>query len=125
MKQNGYGPHLMIDCYGCPRELLESLEHVYEFLDKSPMIIGMTKITPPYVFIYNGTVAEEWGVTGVVLIAESHLTVHTYPEQGVVFLDVFSCRPFNTDTLKEHCVGHFKPENFDDVLVYRGREFRR
>ncbi|MGH2368638.1 MAG: S-adenosylmethionine decarboxylase, partial [Chloroflexota bacterium] len=54
-----------------------------------------TKIIPPYVFRYHGVVPEDWGITGMVIIAESHISIHTFPEHKRFHMDVFSCKPFD------------------------------
>jgi S-adenosylmethionine decarboxylase len=44
-----------------------------------------------------------WGVSGVVVIAESHLTIHTWPEHGYAAVDVFSCSPsLDQAAVREH-----------------------
>ena len=75
----GFGVHLMVDGYGCDRAGLEDMGRIYNFLDAYPAEMEMTKIMPPYVFRYTGTVPEDWGVSGFVLIAESHISIHTFP----------------------------------------------
>ena len=57
----------------------------------------MTKIIQPYVFRYHGVVPEDWGVTGMVIIAESHISIHTFPDHKRFHMDVFSCKPFDSD----------------------------
>lgn len=66
---------------------------LWSLLDELPAQIGMTKIAPPYVFPATGD--ADPGVTGFVVIAESHISIHTFPQQGCLLLDVFSCRPFD------------------------------
>ena len=51
----------------------------------------MTKITQPYAFKYEGLVPEDKGITGFVVIAESHISVHTYPEIGLLMVDILTC----------------------------------
>jgi S-adenosylmethionine decarboxylase len=55
----------------------------------------MTKISEPHVFEYHGEKADDWGVSGFVLIAESHIAIHTFPEHQQVWVDVFSCKGFD------------------------------
>lgn len=87
--------HLAIDGYGAPKEKLGDTDLVYGFLDVFPHAIGMTKIVPPQVYTYHGKTAEDWGVSGFVLIAESHISVHTFPERQYVNIDIFSCKDFD------------------------------
>jgi len=89
--------HLIIDGYGGDVRKMQDLNLIYELLDSYPSAIGMTKIAPPYVFRYTGVNPEHWGITGFVLIAESHISIHTFPERGYVNIDVFSCKEFNAE----------------------------
>jgi len=87
--------HLIIDGYSSDSDILQSEEFIYQLLDQYPAEIGMTKIAPPYVLRYVGAKPEEWGVSGFVLIAESHISIHTFVEQRYVHIDVFSCKDFD------------------------------
>ena len=89
--------HLIIDGYGSNSDILQSEEFIYQLLDQYPAEIGMTKIAPPYVTRYVGTKPEDWGVSGFVLIAESHISIHTFVERRYVNMDVFSCKDFDAD----------------------------
>lgn len=120
-----FGPHLMIDAYGCDKAKLEDLGLVASILDELPPAIDMTKIMPPYVFRYSGEVPEDWGVSGVVLIAESHISIHTFPEKGYLSFDMFSCREFDVDYATDYIVREFGAQRFERQLVSRGREFPR
>src|SRR2546423_1350398 len=78
----GFGPHLVFDGLGCPRMRLNDLDHLYSLLHRLPDEIGMTRIMPPYVFRH--TIGDAEGLSGFVLIAESHISLHTFPAQGFV-----------------------------------------
>jgi S-adenosylmethionine decarboxylase len=98
---------------------------VSDVLEAFPDKLNMTKIMPPYVFKYSGAVPEDWGVSGIVLIAESHISIHSFPDKGFVTLDIFSCKDFDVDKAIEYFNGIFKPESFEKQLLMRGREFPR
>ena len=119
----GFGPHLMLDGYGCEQEKLEDLELIYNILDEFPAQIGMTKIMPPYVFRYNGKRPENWGVSGFVLIAESHISIHTFPEKRYVSLDILSCNCFDVPRAIEYIQECFGIEKVEKRLIDRGTEF--
>ena len=93
--------HLIIDGYGGDPHGLADLELVRALLDTVPHEMGMVKIAPPYVCRYEGPKPNDWGISGFVLIAESHLSVHTFPERGLLWADIFSCRSFDADRLVE------------------------
>ena len=89
--------HLIIDGYGSNSDILQSEEFIYRLLDQYPAEIGMTKISSPYVLRYVGSKPEEWGLSGFVMIAESHISIHTFVERRYVNVDVFSCKSFDAD----------------------------
>jgi S-adenosylmethionine decarboxylase len=119
----GFGVHLMLDGYGCDRAVLEDIQFIYNFLDEYPDQMNMTKIMPPYVFRYNGAVPEDWGVSGFVLIAESHISIHTFPDKQYLSLDMFSCKPFDTDDAVETVRKHFRMQKYEKRVLDRGQEF--
>lgn len=121
----GFGPHLMLDCYGCNKEKLSDMDMIFDTLDKFPAKIGMHKIMPPYVFKYHGVVPDEWGVSGVVLIAESHLTIHTFPDKEHAFIDIFSCKDFDTNYAINYMTNLFEAKEHEIQLSSRGSEFPR
>ena len=86
--------HLIIDGYGSDAEILQSEDFVYRLLDRYPAEIGMTKISSPVVVRYTG---DDWGISGFVMIAESHISIHTFAERCFVNMDVFSCKDFDAD----------------------------
>ena len=122
---NSFGPHLMIDAWGCPIEVLDDLRIYFDYLNEVPEIIGMTKITQPYVFPYSGLIPSDRGITGSVIIAESHLSVHGFSEKGYVFLDVFSCKGFDTEKVLVEILKRFKPTDYDMIITERGLNFIR
>ena len=87
--------HLVIDAFVDNPEKISHVGPIFDLLNDLPEQIEMTKITQPYVFRYSGVVPEDWGVTGMVIIAESHISIHTFPEHNRFHMDVFSCKPFD------------------------------
>jgi len=121
-----YGPHLTLDLQNCNRKKLEDLDFIFQILDKLPGKIGMTKITAPYVFKYTeGIIPDDWGITGFVVIAESHISIHTYPSKNYVFMDVFSCKEFDTNTAIKFITRAFEAKKADTHVVERGIGFPR
>jgi S-adenosylmethionine decarboxylase len=120
---DGFGPHLMLDGYGCAKAKLEDLNLIYRILDELPARIGMTKIMPPYVFKYSGVKPEDWGLSGFVLIAESHISIHTFPEKNFVSVDIFSCKAFDADFASAYLKNVFGMAKFETNVLDRGSEF--
>lgn len=122
----GFGPHLMVDGYNANYEKLASVEAVTEFLETTVSEIGMTKIMPPYVFKYDGgDKPEDWGISGFVIIAESHISIHTFPEKKYYSIDIFSCKDFDIDKAIKLIKEYFETEDLEIRTTDRGTEFPR
>ncbi len=112
----------MVDCHGCEREKLRDLNTIFRLLDELPTRIRMTKITAPYVFHYNADNPKDSGITGMVVIAESHISVHTFPEKGYLTLDVYSCADFKAEEVLAYLKEVFNPTEINHRLVMRGKK---
>ncbi len=117
------GPHLTLDLVNCQNdENLRSLDKIWELLDTLPGMIGMNKLTQPYAFPYRRVCHPiDYGITGFVVIAESHISIHVYENRKYVFFDIFSCKPFDTDFVVEHVSKFFGAKELDANVTLRGR----
>ncbi len=79
------GKHLLIDLYGCPAELLNDVAALETVMIEAAHRAGTTVLNTTFHRF------SPCGVSGVVVIQESHLTIHTWPEQGFVAVDLFTC----------------------------------
>jgi len=114
--------HLIIDGFGANPRILEDKELIYQLLDDYPSQIGMTKVASPYVFRYIGSKPEDWGISGFVLIAESHISIHTFPEKCYVNIDVFSCKDFDSEQVARDLQARFELAEVKCCLLNRGLE---
>lgn len=62
------------------------------------------------------------GITGVALLAESHISIHTWPEIQYAALDVFVCGTCDAENAIEPLKTHFKPSRFKITNISRGAE---
>ncbi len=79
------GRHIIAEFYGCPEETLNDLQQV-----KQEMVAAAKEAGAEV----RETAFHEFspqGISGVVVISESHLTIHTWPELGYAAVDVFTC----------------------------------
>ncbi len=114
--------HLVVDAFVADGQRLGDVAAIFELLDTLPERIGMTKIAPPYVFRYSGVKPEDWGVTGVVIIAESHISIHTFAEHRRFHLDVFSCKPFDVEQVRQQVCDLFGVTDMAAAVVHRVAE---
>ncbi len=92
------GTHLTMDCIGCTGSLLEDTNAMRTFLEKLVAILGMRKLHDPVVVgcPHELNSWDQGGISAFVMIAESHISIHTFPDAGLVTADVYSCKPFDT-----------------------------
>ncbi|RJX29937.1 MAG: adenosylmethionine decarboxylase [Desulfarculus sp.] len=79
------GSHLILELYHCPAALLDDPRHVSQVMTRAVEASGATLIQP---FFHQ---FAPQGVSGVIIISESHFSIHTWPEYGYAALDIFTC----------------------------------
>jgi len=79
------GKHLLLELKDCDAELLDNMEYLREALSSVASSIGATVIKDSFYQF------SPQGISGVVIIAESHISVHTWPEFRYAAVDVFTC----------------------------------
>jgi S-adenosylmethionine decarboxylase proenzyme len=79
------GQHLLVEYYNCNQQTLDDVAGIEKHMNDAALACGAT--------IVNSTFHrfEPWGVSGVVVIAESHLAIHTWPEYGYASVDLYTC----------------------------------
>lgn len=82
---NALGRHLLLELKDCDPEILNDLEFLRSCLSETAVQIGATVIGDSFHRF------SPQGVSGVVIISESHLFIHTWPEYGYAAVDVFTC----------------------------------
>lgn len=115
--------HLIIDGFGKNKAVFQDEKFIYELLDSLPAKIGMTKISEPIVFRYSGVKPEDWGISGLVFIAESHISLHTFVERRFINIDVFSCKDFNAQLIIDELKSKFQLTKIRSCLVHRDWNF--
>jgi len=111
--------HLIIDGFGKNKDILQDENFIFQLLNAYPDKIGMTKISEPIVFRYSGSKPEDWGVSGLVFIAESHISLHTFVERGFINIDVFSCKDFDAERIMDDMKNNFELTRMRSCLVRR------
>src|SRR5690348_2080548 len=84
----------------------------------------MTKIGGPYMFEYQAPDPAYSGVSGLVVIAESHIAIHTFPELDYFTMDIFSCKNFDDVNAIEDIRTAFDVREMDRVVAQRGLSFQ-
>jgi len=115
-----FGPHLTLDFYNCDKEKLSNTKFIFKLLDELPGILGLTKISAPIVNFYTTPTP---GISGFILISESHITVHTFVEEGFAAIDIFSCKEFEVEKAINYLTEAFEPRKIEKKFFMRGRHY--
>lgn len=79
------GRQILVEFYGCEKAVLEDTELIHTYMREAAIQSGATVVTEVF-HKFNPA-----GVSGMVVIAESHLAIHTWPEYGYAAVDLFTC----------------------------------
>jgi S-adenosylmethionine decarboxylase len=79
------GSHLLLDLYGCPADRLDDVALIEAAL-RDAVAAGHAELLHLATHHF-----EPQGVTAMALLAESHLSIHTWPEHGYAAVDLFTC----------------------------------
>lgn len=109
------GQHLLLELYGCEFQLIDNLEHVRQALLHAAELVSASII---------GVTSHKFqphGVTVVVAIAESHISIHTWPEYGYAAVDVFTCsaEPLTME-VQDFLIRSFGAQDATSVELKRG-----
>ncbi len=116
--------HLAVDGYGGDQQKMMDVALVRRFLETFPTRLGMTPLCEPVVLTYDGPKQEDSGVSGFVIIAESHISIHTFPYRNHVNIDIFSCKAFDTQLALEEVKRLFALEDVKVWELKRGLEYQ-
>lgn len=82
---NTVGRHVLAELYECDQNVINDIDYIRE-----QMLLGADKIGATVVGSSFHRFSPS-GISGVVIIAESHLSVHTWPESHYVAMDIYTC----------------------------------
>ncbi len=114
--QPHYGQHALVTARSCNDQLL-SIEVLFDFLQKMVDEIDMVSFGLPFVARFGEGI--ETGISGVQLIQTSAIMLHTNDAHRDMYLDVFSCKPFNTETVERVTKLFFGPKVIELEVIYR------
>src|SRR6266542_1749212 len=111
--------HVMIDLYGCSPSLLTNEALLHQVLDEYPEHIGMEKVSPVFLQDVQTSSPLDEGMSGFVIIATSHVSLHAWPHYGMVNIDIFSCEEFSTEKVVRFAMRMFQAKDVEVHTVER------
>lgn len=109
------GRHVLAEYFNCDKELLNDPQKLEQFMQEAAKKANATVISSSF------RTFEPFGVSGVVIVAESHLAIHTWPEYGFAAVDFFTCGDTsNPWKAHEFLKSVLKPSHTEEKEVLRG-----
>jgi S-adenosylmethionine decarboxylase len=120
-----FGVHLMFDGYGAAPDRLSNPDTLRNLLRDLPTALGMHAICEPCVVEVGPLNRKDpGGLSGFVMIAESHISFHTFPARRFVSADVYTCQnDLDTAKVKDVLSIAFQAESADVNVVPRGTRY--
>jgi S-adenosylmethionine decarboxylase len=109
------GTHLIIDLWGCGK--LDDIDHIDAAMREAVAAAGATLL---HIHLHHFTPND--GVSGVAVLAESHISVHTWPECGYAAFDVFMCGEARPNEAVDVLKRFFAPSRVEVTEHLRGRD---
>ena len=107
------GKHCVAELYGCETFILNDEQKLIELIKESVEKSGATLLK------ISSHKFEPQGVTIVALLAESHFSIHTWPEKGNIAIDAFTCGSARPELAIWNCILQLKPKNYKSKLFDR------
>lgn len=115
MEYSTFGRHVAVDTWGVEFELLNNSEWLQAQMVEAAEVCGAT------VMSVQAKQFEPQGATVLVLLSESHISIHTYPERGFAALDCYTCgETVDPQLAIEYLVSVLKPSKIHAVKIVRG-----
>ncbi len=120
-----FGEHITIDGYGGSFEKLNDKELILNCLNGLPERLGMKKLALPVVYdAPDNDKKDPGGWSGFVVIAESHISIHTFPAKGFVSADVYTCKNgMDTDFILSYFKEKFELKDVEHHFIKRGLRY--
>jgi len=112
---NALGRHLLVELHDCDKEALNDLGFLRDAMLKAAIDCGAVVLGDSFHHF------NPQGVSGVVIIAESHLSIHTWPEYGYAAVDIFTCGTVvNPEKAAEVLIEKLGSKNHSVMEIPRG-----
>ena len=109
------GVHIIADLYGVDAGLISSADTISPIMESAIKEGNLTEISSQYYQF------RPMGASGIALLAESHISFHTWPEHGLVTLDIYTCGDrSNADRAFNYILNVLQPTSIDYRKVERG-----
>lgn len=114
MSRGHLGEHIIAEFYRCAPSAISDTDSVEKTMTGAAVISGANIIKP----FFHGFSPQ--GVSGVIIISESHFAIHTWPEHSYAAVDIFTCSGFRYTEALKYIRDRFQSEKYSVKLIRRG-----
>ena len=112
------GRHVILECHGCDEEQLKD-ESLLQRVMEDGAVYARAAVLHSYFHKFD----QGEGVTGVVALAESHISVHTWPEHHYMAVDIFMCGDCNPYDTFEYIINNMIVGEYSIDCINRGTDY--
>mgnify|MGYP001305455071 CR=1 FL=1 len=115
MEYSTFGRHVAVDVWGVDADILNNPEWLQTQMVEAAEACGATVLS------VQSKQFEPQGATVLVMLSESHLSIHTYPEKGFAAIDCYTCgETVDPELAMRHLINVLKPEKVHGKKLIRG-----
>ena len=114
------GRHLIVDAYEVEENTLQNKKLMKRMLEDLPAKLKMRMLRKPIVSEIKSDMYPTIGLSGFVILYESHVSFHTWPEENYVAIDVYSCKDFSEEIAKDYIRKSLKAGKLKVKFIVRG-----
>ncbi len=116
-----YGKHLIVDAYGIEEKKLKNFRTIRSLLKTLPKKFKMRPLGNAVVKKVSTDYYPNWGISGFIMLCESHISIHTWPEEGYMTMDVYSCKDFNDKAIVKYLKKYWECKTMKTRTITRGK----
>ncbi len=114
-----WGYHLILDVGGCDSSLMSDKQNVYNWITSLVKDIKMEPIGEPRIEYTAADDINKAGFTAIQIIVTSSIVAHFIDHTRQIYIDVFSCKKFDTDLVKQSIVNSFAATKMRECYLTR------
>lgn len=114
-----WGHHLMLDCGECDILAMQDKDHIEKWIKSLVIDIDMEPVGEPWITQVEIDKPERTGHVAMQAIVSSHISAHFVDSAKQIYLDVFSCRKFDKETVKQSMIKYFDASAIREYSITR------
>jgi S-adenosylmethionine decarboxylase len=114
-----WGHHLMLDCGECDLKKMQNKENIEHWIKSLVVDIDMEPIGEPWIAQVEIDKPERAGYIAMQAIVSSHISAHFVDSVRQIYVDVFSCRKFDKETVKQSMIKYFDAGAIREYAITR------